>query len=232
MKPKQKTLLYDIETTPNVSLTWGKYEQDVIKFVKEWELLCFGAKWLGKPTFIKGRDEYTEKDLVFELWKLLDEADIVIAHNGVRFDNRKANAKFIEFGLTPPSPYKVVDTKQVAKRYFAFNSNKLDDLGELLKVGRKVKHQGIELWEGCINNDQKSWAIMKKYNKQDVDLLERIYLKLRPWMTNHPILDHGFNCPNCSSNELQKRGFSINKRFTFQRFQCSSCGAWTQQKIK
>lgn len=34
----QKILLFDIETSPNLSYTWEKYQQDVIAFEKEREI--------------------------------------------------------------------------------------------------------------------------------------------------------------------------------------------------
>ena len=45
---KAKILIYDLETSPNQGYTWGKYEQNVIQFTKEWELLSFAYKWLGE----------------------------------------------------------------------------------------------------------------------------------------------------------------------------------------
>lgn len=232
-----KILIYDIETSPNLAYVWGKWQQDVIAFKSEWELLSWSAKWLGEKQIIAvGRDNFSEEILVRRLHQLFDEADVVIAHNGDQFDQKMMNAKFIQFGLTPPSPYRSIDTKKVAKRYFRFNSNKLDDLGALLGLGRKVQTGGFSLWLGCMNNDKKAWAKMLRYNKQDVVLLEKIYLKLRPWIDNHPgvnIID-GINdgCPKCGAKKMHKRGTrKINKTTTVQRFQCQSCGGWSQGRI-
>lgn len=226
-----KILVYDIETSPNLAYVWGKWQQDVIAFESEWELLSFSFKWLGeKETIAVGRNKFSEEILVRRLHQLFDEADVVIAHNGDNFDQRMANAKFIQFGLTPPSPYRSVDTKKVAKKYFRFNSNKLDDLGKLLGLGKKVQTGGFSLWLGCMAGDERAWAKMLKYNKQDVVLLEKIYLKLRPWVDNHPsvsLLDGVFDgCPKCGSRKLQKRGTRHTKVAITQRYQCKSCGGW------
>jgi len=229
MKPK--IISFDLETTPSLGYVWGKYEQNVLAFVNEWELLSFCVKYLGGKTYFYGRDELSEKELVKRLHDYMEEADILIAHNGDKFDIKKANAKFLEFGLTPPSPYKTIDTLKVARRYFALTSNKLGDLGAKLGLGNKVQTGGFSLWQGCIKNDPKSWALMAKYNRQDVVLLEKIYLRLRPWMTNHPIISQGFNCPNCASTELHRRGFAYTRKHKYQRWQCQSCSAWTQTRI-
>ncbi len=230
-----KILVFDIETTPNLAYVWGKYQQDVIAYNHELELLSFAYKWFSeKEIYAVGLNDFDEETLVLRLHQLFDEADIVIAHNGARFDVRKANAKFIEYGLTPPSPYKVVDTKIVAKRYFMFNSNKLDDIGSLLGVGRKVQTGGFSLWLGCMAGDEKAWAKMLRYNKQDVILLEKIYKKLRPWIENHPglnIIDSRPSaCPKCGHTKLQARGTRHTKVSIFRRFQCLGCGGWCQAR--
>ena len=79
------------------------------------------------------------------------------------------------------------------------------------------------------------WRKMVKYNKRDVSLLEKVYIKMRPWINNHPNLnlinDTKELCPNCGGH-LQKRGFAITRVAKHQRFQCQSCGAWSQKPMK
>lgn len=231
MKQKSKILLYDIESSPNLAYIWGKYQQDAIAFQSEWELLSFSAKWFNGKIYTYGRDTLSEKELVMKLHEFFMEADVIIGHNGDKFDIKKTNAKFLEFGLQPPSPYKTIDTLKVARRYFAFTSNKLGDLGAKLGIGDKVQTGGFALWQGCMKGDPKSWYQMLKYNKQDVILLEKIYLRFRPWITNHPVISQGFNCPNCASTELHRRGFAFTRKHKYQRWQCQSCSAWTQTRI-
>ena len=57
-----KILIVDIETTPLTSYTWGIYEQNVIKVVKDWKILCFAYKWLGeKNTEVVSLPEFTKR---------------------------------------------------------------------------------------------------------------------------------------------------------------------------
>lgn len=237
-----KILLFDIETAPNLGYVWGKYDQNVIDYKNEWYMLCYAAKWLDKKKIMTSKltdfpsrfKKNKEDDLgvVKELWKLLDEADIVIAHNGVAFDVKKTYARFIYHGLPPPSPFKQIDTIKEARKYFKFNSNRLDDLGAYLGVGRKLEHEGFPLWLKCMQGKKYAWNKMIKYNKQDVLLLERVYEKFKPYITNHPNLglykQQDFSCPNCGSKHLQKRGFNRTKVNMYQRYQCQKCGAWSQ----
>lgn len=242
MKNKPKILLYDIETMANLAYVWGKYEQDVIAVKRHWYMMSFAYKWLGeKQTYVKAlpdfpmykKDQYNDKELVESLWKLFDEADIIVAHNGNDFDIKKTNARFIKHKLRPPSPSKYVDTKLEAKKYFKFDSNKLDDLGDYFNIGRKINTGGFELWLGCEAKDKKSWAKMKKYNVNDVILLEKVYNEMLPYMKTHPNLNlyNGttHNCPNCGSIHNQKRGLAIvGRTMIAQRYQCKDCGAWSQ----
>lgn len=244
MNDKTKILIFDIETCPLLSYTWGLWEQNVIDVKNNWYMLSFSAKWLGeKKITTKGLIDYksfkkdmeNDKELVEDLWKLMDEADVVIAHNGKAFDVKKSNARFIAHGLTPPSGYKIIDTMLVARRYFKFDSNSLKNLAKYLKVGQKMETGGFQLWKDCMIGEKKAWKKMLRYNKQDVIVLEDVYLKLRPWMTtDHPninVLSGRLEaCPICGSNHLQKRGFSITRISRKQRYQCQSCAGWCTGK--
>ncbi len=236
-------LLVDVETAPNLGWTWGMYEQNVIDLKTSWYMLSFAAKWLGDkkvktwalpdyPSYKKNKED--DSNLVGALWGLYNQADVVIAHNGDKFDIKKSNARFIKHGLNPPAPYKQIDTLKVARGRFAFTSNRLNDLAKYLKIGQKLPHTGFHLWQGCMTGDEKSWRLMRKYNAHDVDLLEQVYLRMRPWMVNHPNLTmYGdkVGCPACQSVNIQRRGFNVARTRKTPRFQCQSCGNWWAGKV-
>lgn len=232
--------MFDIETMASKAYVWNHYETNVIAYSVEGYMLSWTAKWLNGKTITRGLCDYKgykpfspdDSHLVRELYNLFDEADILIAHNGDGFDIKKANTAFIKHGLTPPAPYKTVDTLKIARRYFAFNSNKLDDLGQFLGCGRKVKHPGFDMWLGCEAGDRKSWDLMLKYNRQDVLLLERVYLRLLPWIQNHPTpKDNQEDCPNCHSRTFHKKGLDMFKGIKSQRNRCLDCGTNFYSKV-
>lgn len=234
---QHQILVLDIEITPSIGYTWGKWEVNVIEFIRNWHLLSFAYKWLGEKTNVLALPDFKgykpgcdDKELLKPLWNLLDEAQIVVAQNGDKFDIRKINTRFLTHNMTPPSPYKTVDTLKIARSKFGFNSNKLDDLGADLGVGRKVKHDGFDLWKGCMAGDMRSWATMKRYNIQDVYLLEKVYLKFRPWHSTHPsvINDKLKECPKCGHDDLISRGSAYTKTMIYKRFRCNKCGGWSK----
>jgi len=233
-----RILLYDLETKPNLAYCWAKYEQDVIAFEKEWELLSFAYKWFGEKSvrFLGRNTVKSEKSLVLKLWHLLNKADIVIAHNGNSFDNKKAFAKFIEYNIRPPSKFHSIDTKLIARRYFKFNSNSLKDIANTLKLKAKIDPGGFELWQGCMRGCKRSWAKMERYNKRDVEVLEQIYLRVRPFITNHPHIglfsDRPTSCPNCGSEKIQSRGYAHTRTSQYTRYQCCNCGSWSRGKAR
>lgn len=221
-------LLYDLETSPNLAWVWDFYEQNVLGIEKERELISFAYKWLGENKVkVFSLRTLKEKDLVKKLHELFDQADVIIAHNGDNFDAKMANSFFIKQGLTPPSPYKSIDTLKIARSKFRFNSNHLNDLGKYLNCGEKVNTGGFGLWLRCLKGDTKAWKLMERYNQGDVELLEKVYKKLVPWAHNSPAIALGFTCPRCGSSHLQQRGWQISKVFMSKRVQCQDCSAWS-----
>lgn len=224
-----KILFYDLETSPNIGYTWEKYEQNVIQFVKEREILSCAYKWQGESGVecVTRQGQKTDKKVVEQLHRLFAEADIVIAHNGDRFDNGIAKARMIYHGMLPPRILQSVDTRKAAKNYFKFNGNGLDELGQYLRLGRKLKHPGFEMWLGCMADKRSSWKQMVKYNKQDVVLLEKVYNRLKPWIHNHPRLSSiSTRCPNGPSHDVVKRGYRATQATVKRQMFCRDCNHW------
>lgn len=235
-----RTLIYDIETAPIISYNWGIWKQDAIRVKQDWYMLSAAWMWLGErtvqtvalPDFTLYDEEPTNDLGIAEtLRDLFDEADIVVAHNGRRFDEPKAQARMLVHALDPPSAYREVDTLQVAKRHFKFTSNTLDALCKTLGIGTKVSTGGFGLWEDIIERqDPAAWRKMIRYNKHDVVLLEQLYLRLRPWMDQHPNLamigDKPRACPKCGSDQgpIQSRGWRYYQVTKRRAFRCHACG--------
>ena len=238
-----KVLFWDIETSPIFGAAWRRYDTTLLDITNDWYMLTYSYKWKHEKTAhvvalndYEGYDPNSEDDfnLVSDLWELLDEADILVHHNGDKFDLKKANAKFIQHDLPPYSPVSTIDTLRQARKHFNFTSNKLDDLGKLLQVGEKVSHSGYSLWRGCMLGDEESWKKMKKYSKQDAVLLEKVYNKLLPWIKSTNLGRHqdGYACPSCGSSNVMKRGFSTTNSGVYQRYQCNDCSAWSRSRKK
>lgn len=240
---KPKIITLDIETAPMQSHHWGLWDQNIgLDMIgTDWSILSVAWKELGKSavSYLDTQgDPRNDMALIATLWEVLNDADIVVAHNGKRFDIKKLNARFVKHGHGPYSPVRVIDTLSAAKAHFGFSSNKLEFLSEHLTDTPKSKHKkfpGFELWKECLADNPKAWAEMKKYNIRDVKATEKVYQRLRPWIANHPNMGaysetDAHECPKCGSTNTQKRGVAVLQQGRYHRYQCNDCGGWSRGK--
>lgn len=223
---------YDIEMSPAVVHSWGLFEQNhsINQVMADPYMLSFAWRWYGskKVEFYSVHKDGRE-GMVKQLHRLMDEADAVSGWNSIGFDTKHANREFLEFGLTPPSPFKEIDLMMVFRSSFRLLSNKLDYVAQLLGIGKKKSTGGHELWVACMAGDEKAWRTMRSYNIQDVNLLVEIYEKGLPWIKNHPninLYENSNGCPACGSENFQKRGLAPTGVALYQRYQCQDCGKW------
>lgn len=234
-----KILFFDIETTPMVSYTWGRWQQNVSleQTIQESYMLCWSASWMGSDEVFG--DSLTSEEaiagddnrIVKSLWKYVNEADILVAYNGVDFDVKKINGMFFTHGLNPPTPYKVVDPCRVARAKFGFSSNKMDALAKYLGIPVKMGTD-FSLWKACMNGSKKALDYMFEYNKKDVEILKQIYLKMLPYITNHPnvcnYIDGNMSCTHCGEThnfeKIDNHYYytDVNK---YQIYRCLTCGS-------
>src|SRR5690606_24392461 len=150
------------------------------------------------------------------------------------FDIPNLNKEFVRAGMAPPAPFQQLDLLSTVRRRFRFASTKLEHVVSELGIGHKIKHEGHALWAACMAGDRKAWARMRRYNKQDVVLLEQLHERLLPWLTGAPnarLVDADGaeeTCPTCGSRDLRKEGHAYTQLGRYQRYQCRSCGAWSR----
>ncbi len=244
-----KVLIFDIETAPITAQVWGLRDQNIglNQITEDWYVLSWAAKWLGDPASkvmyqdqSKAKDIRNDKALLKGMWELLNEADIVITQFGTGFDSPKLNARFIMQGIQPPSHYQHLDTYRIAKRVFAFTSNKLEYLTDKLCVKyKKLAHKkfpGMTLWNECRKGNKDAWAEMKKYNIHDVLSTEELYIKLRAWapetMAKAFVPDTLRDCAVCGAcGSVYGNGTRMIKSKRYQRLTCNKCGSWSKGDV-
>lgn len=232
-----KILLFDIETTPLEVYTWGIRDVYISEddIIKDWSVLAWAAKWLDEKKIMymdtrKKRNKRDDKEILKAIWKLLDEADVVITQNGRRFDQKKLYSRFIQHGMQKPSSFQHIDTLAINRKNFAHTSNRLAYVCKILKTDRqKLTHKtfpGNLLWRECLKGNKKAFQEMEVYNKFDVLSLEDLYKKLAPWdnSINLNIYTNGKPTCTCGSTSLLKRGYHYTNTGKFQRYRCNKCG--------
>lgn len=240
VKSGPKVLLFDIETAPAVSYHWGRWKVNVgvSQVIQRPYVITWAAKWLGHdfvmsdmlPNY-EGFEKNPTDDypIVHSLWKLLDSADIIIGHYVKKFDMAFMNARFAVHGFPPISPSKLVCTKELATKHFKFEANSLAELADSLGVENKNK-MDFEDWKNCVQGTGtvEGWEKMQEYNIQDVNVLEQVYLKLRPFDSSHPNIslyyqDSEIRCTVCGSKELdkiEKKAYTPLSSFESYRCEC------------
>ncbi len=248
--PGAKVFLGDVETSPSVAYSFGRFKQFIApkQVIMEPYMLTFAGKWLHNPSIFSrkltdyadefARDHRSDRKLIEDLWQVLDECDIFVAHNA-RFDRGWANQRFAYYGMQPPSPYIVIDTLAALKESFSLPSNALEAACNYFELdSRKLSHEGFSLWRRCVEGDPTAFDEMEEYNIGDIPTLEELYLTVRPWMKRHPnvALFHKdqsvMRCVRCGSDDLVvekgKTAQTFLSKFTVYR--CQECGSCARDR--
>lgn len=242
-KRKPKIMIWDLENSHIVANTWGLWQQNINTgdIMHDWFLLCGAWKFLGEKkvyTAVPTKKELlakNDKRIVKEIAAAVESADMLVAHNGDSFDLKKLKTRVLKHNLKPISFIKTVDTLKVARKEFKITSNKLDYIAEFLGLGNKLVNPP-RLWNNVESGSMKHLKLMVEYNKVDVTLLEDVYLRLRPHMSNHPDInifaergkesrEVAFeSCKACKSINTQKYGIRYAATKKYQKFLCKACG--------
>jgi ribosomal protein S27AE len=229
-KPKFRRLFVDIETSPNVVLSWRvgydlKIEHDNI--LKERKIIMIGYKFEDEPTahVLTWDEDQDDAYMLAEFSVIAQRADEIVGHFLDRFDLPWIRTRCLYHGFDPLPPYKTVDTKAWASKYFYFNSNKLDYIASFLGFGNKIKTD-FDLWKRIVL--YKSWRALRemvRYCRKDVLLLERVFHKLQGCSkskTHVGVYEGGerWSCGHCGSTHVHK-----------SKTRVTSCGMVQHQMI-
>jgi len=199
-------------------------------------MLCWSVKWLGKKIVSRSlldfpaqfkKDPRSDYYLAKEIWPFIDRADIIVGHNSDNFDLKWINGLFILHGLPQPSPYRKVDTYKSLNKYARFISHSLKYACRKLSVGHKMDTGGFDLWPKCMDGDEKAMKKMVRYCESDTKITEKLYVKLRPSIQNHPnmnVYEGGNGCPLCMSINMRANGKRYSMAGFKQGYVCGDCG--------
>jgi transposase-like protein len=237
-----RILLLDIETLPGEYYAFDPKVEYIapIMQIKDWSIACYSAKWLFEDKVmgqtVTAQEAYDRQDssILGGIWKLMNEADIIITQNGIKFDIKKLNTRFVLNKMMPPARFLNVDTLRTARDVFGFTYNRLDELGQKFGIGKKIE-MSFRDWKNCLTNDSKatqSLKLMLEYCKNDIaPLLEDVYISMLPYITNHPNLNvytisDQHVCPKCeSTNMVWSEKPYATPQGLWESFRCQACGS-------
>lgn len=240
-----RVLVLDIETAPlkvGIFSIW-QHGVPLSNIDSDWFILSMSAMWLGDKEediiYADMRGKVASEDdshILDRLWLLLDEADVLLTHNGRRFDLKKIKSRMVLQGYKPFSPVKHIDTLDIVKREFGFTSNKLEYLtGKLCTKYVKSGHgkfPSYYLWKGMMEDNIEAFEECHKYNNLDILSLAEMYYILAPWDTKHVnfnlFTEEEEHTCRCGSHNVVPDGFAYTGVSKFQRYRCQDCGATTR----
>lgn len=239
-KTTPKILIWDVETSYVRARIWHTGKQyvghDQIIDGDRTKIICVSYKWVGEKRVhcLQWNNRTQNCDsLVRKFSKVIEKADVAIAHNGDKFDVRQYNTQCLMAGERPVSWPTTEDTLKQIRRIFYLPSYRLDYITKML-FGEGKNPMSRQDWVNVIEGKNqkirdKALKKMVMYCKKDTALLERTWLKLAPYLepkASRSILKNGHRegCPNCGSSKLYGHGFRTTKAGRYKRFRCESCG--------
>ena len=234
--PMIKRLFWDIETSPNVVLSWRvgyKINIDNDNILKERAIICIGYKWEHEKhaRVLTWNRKQDDKPMLQRFLRIANQSDEMIAHNGDSFDLPWFLTRCAFHGIHTFPTYKTADTLQWARRKFYFNSNKLNYIAQYLGIGSKIKTE-FGLWKDiCLRHDSSALKKMSVYCARDVELLEQVWKRLSALVshkTHAGVLGGAekWTCPHCSSEDVKRSKTKVTAAGTVQyQMQCK-CGRY------
>lgn len=246
----KKRLIFDIETSPNIGwffkpTHWMRLNHDNI--IIPGRIVCICYKWEGQHIVhsLTWNNKHDEKAMVEEFIKEMNRADELVTHNGEKFDILWVRTRALINHVPAMPDYVSIDTCKIAKKNFNFNSNKLSYIAKELGLGDKLDTGGHRLWKQVLmgeteqenpnfwnrlilGNNPSALLHMVEYCKQDVNLLEKVWHTMNPYVNPKSHFGWGTNtCPECGSTKLVVNKYRItaagSKRITVQ---CKDCGKY------
>lgn len=231
-----RILLWDIETT-NLVADYG------------W-ILCIAFKWLGeKKTHLISihntkefrKDRTNDRGVIRKFLKHFSQADLHVHWFGEYFDFPFVQTRLLVHGEKPLPAIPFVDGWKIAKKSLKLRSNRLDAVSKItpVKGKREEKLQPTpDDWRRSMAGHIDAIKTIGERCKSDVRVLEQNYEAIRPFTKyklpnisklRHPELE---GCPACGDKRIQKRGYGVNARNTYQKCQCQECGHWFSVPMK
>lgn len=237
-KTETKILIMDIERIKGEASIefWdlGDYKNrrinadDVVQWPRS---ICVAWTWLGGEDmhFASEWGRGGSEKMLNDIWTALDEADIVVGHNVANFDLKKLNSEFRDIGLTPPRPYKIIDTLKEARKHFGDESKTLDALNKRIGIAAKTDKYDADIAKAAVEGDRIAQATIRAYNEGDIIASESLFLTILPWIKFGPHINMNssetlVSCSHCNSSKISLSGETMANIYRYKLYTCDDCG--------
>jgi predicted PolB exonuclease-like 3'-5' exonuclease len=245
-----RRLVFDIEVSPNIGWFWKPehymrvYHENIIL---EGAIICICWKWAGNRTVhsLTWDKKHNEKKMLEAFVAEMNKADELVTHNGDKFDIVWLRTRCLVNGVPMMPDYVSIDTYKAAKAGFNFMSNKLSHIAKVCGLGEKLDTGGAKLWKQVLmgetelenrdfwkrlilGNNQEALDKMVRYCKRDVQLLEKVWDKMNPYLKAKSHFGSATDtCPECGSGSLVVNKHRITAAGSIRiSLQCKKCGKY------
>lgn len=126
-------------------------------------------------------DKLNQKTMVSDIMGVLDDFDILVAHNGQYFDKAMMNTYCLKYGLKPNLRLKkFIDPMWLAKKHLRLHRNSQHSLIKFLGLQTQKTHVDFEHWlRAALNGDKKSMDYIVEHCRLDIFSMEEMYDAVR-----------------------------------------------------
>lgn len=204
-------------------VAWSWYDEDEIHAAAEWDK--------------GGRNQFLKR-----VHRVMEQADIIVTHNGANADEpwlladftipRKGAPGAHQFKRLPElPPWKTVDTLKTlrSKRYKGIDFKGLDAVCQIVGLPGKTDSYDYRVMDAAVAGDTEAQEQITSYCKGDVAAERFVYDWARPGMANHPhLIVEGKGallvCNRCGSAETlpNAKRWMANVQ-SYEMLRCSGC---------
>lgn len=126
------------------------------------------------PLWYKGK-RGDDKETVRQIAAVLATHDVLVAHNGTRFDLPFLRTRMMKWGLPRLPDQKIIDPLSVAWRKLRLKSNRLGNISDILGIKDRKTPLDMSVWMDAVQNGSKpAMDLIVKHCVADVKVLAAV----------------------------------------------------------
>lgn len=131
------------------------------------------------PGWERGRSD--DSPISRDIADALGKFDILVAHNGKKFDIPFLQTRLARWGLPPLPRTKLVDPVLLARNNYRMSSNSLQRLLGMFGLNEKTVVDNDVWLRASLDGDRESMNYIVEHCQKDVDMLDALLDKVKPF---------------------------------------------------
>ena len=124
-----------------------------------------------------------DREVVQEVLRVLEQADVVYAFNGSQFDFPFLRTRALIHGFPPVEPKKIIDPVWLARKIFRFRSNRLDAVAKALGCPFEKTDLDMSIWaQAMLDGDKDAMDQIVHHCEIDVKVLAWVAKRMTPYV--------------------------------------------------